>query len=413
MACYFVSRHEATRAWAARHYPEAELVEHLDVARVAFGDRVLGTLPVHVAAAVCARGAEFEHLVLDTPLTMRGAELDEATLSAARPRLERFDVQALAASPDLPRSDEEIGMEERAERAGEGWRRATIFTAGFALLTVIVLLQGGLYDTVASLAGQMAVRNPAGDPAGIGWPDGMWGLLGRAALLFGASAGAAGLVYRWRHRVISSVIRRSERVRRARVSIQGLSDLAGEGRRLHETNRAKLKQARAIALDRLSLSEDQQRAAGLDETERSALEAVKNFRWQQNIRALAPHLGKLEHVVVITSERSDTEFDDFAAFVRGQCARAGHAVHVHRAVRAGVDYEDYETLSSAIREAIRLARRLGADEREIVIDATAGQKIFSIAAAIATVNRNLVFTYVNNKGVVRAFDASMQLGDFG
>ncbi|MCB1971979.1 MAG: hypothetical protein KDG54_16370, partial [Geminicoccaceae bacterium] len=75
--------------------------------------------------------------------------------------------------------------------------------------------------------------------------------------------------------------------------------------------------------------------------------------------------------------------------------------------------EDYEMLSSAIREAISLARRLGADEHDIVIDATAGLKIFSIAAAIATVNRNLVFTYVNNKGVVRAFDASMQLGDFG
>jgi len=410
MACYFVSRHEATRIWAARRYPGAKLVEHLDVARVAFGDRVLGTLPVHVAAAVCARGATFEHLVLDTPLSMRGAELDEATLSAARPRLERFDVQTLAASPGAPVAGEEIGMEERA---GEGWRRALIFTGGFALLTLIVLLQGGLYDTVASLAGRLAVRNATGDPAGIGWPDDAWALLGRAAVLFILSAGVAGLVYRWRHRVISSVIRRSERVRRARVSIQGLSDLAGEGGRFRETNRAKLKQARAIALDLLCLSEEQQRAAKLDEPKRSALNALDRFPWQQNIRALAPHLGKLDHVVVITSERSDAEFDEFAAFVRSQCSQAGHAVQVHRATRAGVDYEDYEMLSSAIREAISLARRLGADEHDIVIDATAGLKIFSIAAAIATVNRNLVFTYVNNKGVVRAFDASMQLGDFG
>jgi hypothetical protein len=47
------------------------------------------------------------------------------------------------------------------------------------------------------------------------------------------------------------------------------------------------------------------------------------------------------------------------------------------------------------------------------IDVTAGFKIFSIVAAIATLNRNTVFSYVNNRGEVSIFDASIEIGDFG
>jgi hypothetical protein len=50
--------------------------------------------------------------------------------------------------------------------------------------------------------------------------------------------------------------------------------------------------------------------------------------------------------------------------------------------------------------------------RRVCIDAASGQKIFSMTAAIVTLNKNLVFTYVDNRGKVRAYDASVALAEF-
>ena len=70
-------------------------------------------------------------------------------------------------------------------------------------------------------------------------------------------------------------------------------------------------------------------------------------------------------------------------------------------------------LAAAFRSANAWARGgCGARLSDICIDATAGQKIFGIAAAVVTLNRSLVFTGVNNQGVVRAFDAGVSLGGF-
>ena len=48
----------------------------------------------------------------------------------------------------------------------------------------------------------------------------------------------------------------------------------------------------------------------------------------------------------------------------------------------------------------------------VCLDATASPKIFSMTAAIVTLNESLVSTYVNNLGKVRAYDASVALGEF-
>jgi CRISPR-associated protein Csx16 len=40
-------------------------VPQFDVARVRAGDREIGSLPVHLAADVCVRGARYLHLSLD------------------------------------------------------------------------------------------------------------------------------------------------------------------------------------------------------------------------------------------------------------------------------------------------------------------------------------------------------------
>jgi CRISPR-associated protein Csx16 len=91
---WFVSRHTGALQWMLRHGPAFDChVPHLDPADVQHGDTVIGTLPVHLAAQVCARGAEYWHLVLQLPQGARGRELGMHELTALDARLQRFVIQ--------------------------------------------------------------------------------------------------------------------------------------------------------------------------------------------------------------------------------------------------------------------------------------------------------------------------------
>ena len=59
MTTWFVSRHGGALQWM-QHNGRAfdRHVAHLDPIKVLPGDAVIGTLPVHLAAQVCARGRE-------------------------------------------------------------------------------------------------------------------------------------------------------------------------------------------------------------------------------------------------------------------------------------------------------------------------------------------------------------------
>ncbi len=93
MSTYFVTRHTGALEWACTQGIEAEPVEHLDPADIMSGDIVIGTLPVHVAAEICARGARYLHLVLNIPPDVRGRELSAAEMTYFGARIERYDVQ--------------------------------------------------------------------------------------------------------------------------------------------------------------------------------------------------------------------------------------------------------------------------------------------------------------------------------
>lgn len=93
MTTWFVTRHAGTIAWAKRQGLEAgRMVAHLDVEGVAAGDVVVGTLPVHLAAAVCAQGARYLHLTIDIPHAHRGMELDADQIERFGARLEEYHV---------------------------------------------------------------------------------------------------------------------------------------------------------------------------------------------------------------------------------------------------------------------------------------------------------------------------------
>lgn len=90
---WFVSRHSGAAAWAQRQgLASATRVAHLDVERLRAGDTVIGTLPVHLAAEVCARGARYLHLVLELPMRLRGVELTAEQMSECGARIEQFVV---------------------------------------------------------------------------------------------------------------------------------------------------------------------------------------------------------------------------------------------------------------------------------------------------------------------------------
>jgi CRISPR-associated protein Csx16 len=76
MTTWFVSRHPGAVDWARQQgLAVNRWVPHLNPQEVQPGDVVAGTLPVHLAAQICARGAQYLHLILDLPPHARGREL--------------------------------------------------------------------------------------------------------------------------------------------------------------------------------------------------------------------------------------------------------------------------------------------------------------------------------------------------
>lgn len=102
MTVLFVTRHPGATDWAARRRLAVDRqLPHLDPAEVRPGDRVLGTLPVNLAAEVCARGALFYNLSLDLPPQARGRELSADELAAYGARLERYEVRRVPDEGDV------------------------------------------------------------------------------------------------------------------------------------------------------------------------------------------------------------------------------------------------------------------------------------------------------------------------
>lgn len=93
MTTYFITRHPGARAWAERQEtPIDRFVEHLDIRDIRPGDIVMGSLPVHLAAEVCARGARYFHLTLNLPPAERGRELSAEELKGFEASLREFIV---------------------------------------------------------------------------------------------------------------------------------------------------------------------------------------------------------------------------------------------------------------------------------------------------------------------------------
>ncbi len=93
MTTYFVTRHKGAVEWSRGRGIEAQHITHLDPKTIKSGDIVLGTLPVHIAAQVCARSAKYLHLSLKTPPKRRGEELTAADMDAMGAELVEYEIR--------------------------------------------------------------------------------------------------------------------------------------------------------------------------------------------------------------------------------------------------------------------------------------------------------------------------------
>lgn len=93
---YFVSRHAGAHEWAARQGFDVTVISHFDTSTVVDGDVVIGTLPIHLAAEVCAKNARYFHLILDLAASDRGQEISADRMEALGARIAEYKVKCLS-----------------------------------------------------------------------------------------------------------------------------------------------------------------------------------------------------------------------------------------------------------------------------------------------------------------------------
>ena len=64
----------------------------LDLQSITPRDTVIGFLPLHLASAICQKGARFLTLSFDIPANLRGKELNSQQLSELNPTLKEYVV---------------------------------------------------------------------------------------------------------------------------------------------------------------------------------------------------------------------------------------------------------------------------------------------------------------------------------
>jgi len=97
MTTYFVTRHAGAADWARQNAMEVIQISHLDIAKVQAGDVVIGSLPVHIAAHICAKDARYVHLAIDVPENHRGHELTAKQMTEFGASLQEFWIEKRSA----------------------------------------------------------------------------------------------------------------------------------------------------------------------------------------------------------------------------------------------------------------------------------------------------------------------------
>lgn len=159
----------------------------------------------------------------------------------------------------------------------------------------------------------------------------------------------------------------------------------------------------------------------------AALDALVEARpsWQQGFRIVWDHVSAsgsqrpFRAVLLVTSPESDQQAAEFIALLsdrlsdaarRGEIA-ASAIPAIEPLTPGGIKFEQYDDVIDALNRAVDHAKaRHGARHDRVCLDVTAGTKTFSIAAAMVTLNRKLIFSYVGNDGKPLYYDAGIEVG---
>jgi len=422
-----VTRHASIVTWLAVRGITGEVIDSIDAQKIdalSPGDRVIGPLPPGLVAELVNRGIVYEAIDMELGIAERRRELSVEEMDEAHARLARYVVRRV--DPPNPAAELELPKRETVRhRTSNDFGPIPRAFIVLLLVTAGVVSQSWIFQSLWD-ALQPAIQDTASNSLWHRLTQAIGSEKGRALLVQGLIAFAffvtvSTIAYALRGQILHAAFD-VKRVDRRRILITGLS--------FPPKNRALLDLALTVPLPLLGASENQIKAledkleaetAGSGESEqwaalRAHVAAVKSlqsgFSWQQPIRAVCAHLPALESVLVLVSEETAKHFELFESFLRGRLDAEGYS-HV-AIVRLGTELniEDHDQILASFRSAIDYAcTRWRAREKDITIDCTPVSKIYSIAAAIATINRGITVTYVNNGGRVSTYDGSISLMD--
>ena len=96
MKTYLVTRHSGAQEWANKNDIRYDChLKHLDISKISFGDVVVGTLPINLAADVQARGARYLHISLNLPFGLRGKELSFEEMVRYDAKLQEYKISPI------------------------------------------------------------------------------------------------------------------------------------------------------------------------------------------------------------------------------------------------------------------------------------------------------------------------------
>lgn len=432
MTTYLISRHSGAVEWIGkRGYADAVRLEHLDDAtRVHTGDVVIGTLPIGKAAAICARGAEFINLSLDLPEGERGRELTAVEMDRYGARLEPMEIRTASTFRlrNLCRQAFQIagrlweGARYVIRQPGQAYERLEARCTrwlGFIWVCCALASGGALGNRFEAFLSAFATATASNPPSAslretlIGaltfvWPTDLLPRVLGLLLVVGLFMSSTVLAYRLRNALFALTVRHrhGQAASQRPMVLMCLSD----PRNLH------------VGVDQAQIDAWID-GAGSMTLEVACEEGFTNgkggrLNWQQNLRVVRHHLGRegdlLKRIVLIPTRQSEPFAEQFFIMLRGLIRNsfgargAKIAVGIDMSVSPAVDEYDYEGYRRTFRNEITAAgHRQNAElaAHEISIDATAGRKLASIAAAEITFNGPIEFTYVDELGVIHAFDA--------
>ncbi len=130
---------------------------------------------------------------------------------------------------------------------------------------------------------------------------------------------------------------------------------------------------------------------GLDELCKAVNGPLKGWSWQQPFRAISSNKATLKRITVIASRETYQHLNNFK-----EIAARILPPEIEIVISASLlDLNDYNAVQTVLLRTLDEAIvAVGGDERKVCIDITSGIKVFSVAAAVVTLNRRAVFSYI-------------------